>query len=222
MSQPYPGQPYPAGQPYPGGQAGPIVPGQVPPGYAYGYPGYPPPPPPPVAPGGQRLAEFVDRLLARIIDTVILSAVATVIILPLYLGLLFAVINNAEGQEVTSPNGRTTVELDDPAGFVLQFFGLFALIMVLSLAMSYIYEVEMMYRRGQTIGKRVMKIQVIMLDPAQSLTRWAAVKRWGVQFLCGFVPGLSLLDGLWQLWDRPYRQCLHDKAAATAVIKLNP
>ena len=40
-----------------------------PPGYAYGVPtGYPVvvvAPPPPVAPGGQRLAEFGDRLRAR-------------------------------------------------------------------------------------------------------------------------------------------------------------
>jgi uncharacterized RDD family membrane protein YckC len=175
-----------------------------------------------VSPSGHRLAEFLDRFLARLIDTLILGAASMVVIVPPYLVLLVAMVNSMEGREVTSPSGRTTVELEDPVGFMLQFFGLFALIIVLSLAMSYAYEVEMMWRRGQTIGKRVMKIQVVMLDPAAPLTRWVAVKRYGIQILCGFVPGLSLIDGLWQLLDKPYRQCLHDKVVATAVIKLNP
>ena len=35
------------------------------------------------------------------------------------------------------------------------------------------------------------------------------------------VPFLSWLDGLWQLWDKPYQQCLHDKVAQTVVVKVN-
>jgi hypothetical protein len=34
------------------------------------------------------------------------------------------------------------------------------------------------------------------------------------------VPFFNLLDGLWMLWDKPYLQALHDKAADTAVIKV--
>jgi hypothetical protein len=37
--------------------------------------------------------------------------------------------------------------------------------------------------------------------------------------VAGFVPGLQLIDGLWQLWDQPYRQCLHDKWPGTIVVK---
>ena len=36
------------------------------------------------------------------------------------------------------------------------------------------------------------------------------------------VPFLALVDGLWQLNDKPYRQTLHDKAAGTIVIKVAP
>jgi len=28
------------------------------------------------------------------------------------------------------------------------------------------------------------------------------------------------VDGLWQLWDKPFQQCLHDKAAGTVGVKL--
>jgi hypothetical protein len=28
-------------------------------------------------------------------------------------------------------------------------------------------------------------------------------------------------DGLWQLWDKPWQQCLHDKFAGTVVVKVS-
>ena len=80
----------------------------------------------------------------------------------------------------------------------------------------------MMHRSGQTLGKRIMKIRVVPLDPAGSLTRGMAAKRYLVQFPAGmFVPFFSYLDGLWQLWDKPYQQSLHDKFARTVVVKVS-
>ncbi|MEU3454082.1 hypothetical protein ABZ671_10820 [Micromonospora sp. NPDC006766] len=29
-------------------------------------------------------------------------------------------------------------------------------------------------------------------------------------------------DGFWQLWDKPWQQCLHDKFAGTVVVKVAP
>ena len=80
----------------------------------------------------------------------------------------------------------------------------------------------MMFRGGQTVGKRIMKIRVIPVDPTILLTRKIAFRRYLVLIAAAVVPGLGLLDGLWQLWDKPYRQCLHDKFAKTLVIKLDP
>ena len=36
------------------------------------------------------------------------------------------------------------------------------------------------------------------------------------------MPFFSYLDGLWQLWDKPFLQTLHDKAAQTVVVKVWP
>ena len=84
------------------------------------------------------------------------------------------------------------------------------------------YDVEYMHRSGQTLGKKVMKIRVMPIDPSRTLTRGMAVKRYLVQFVaCAFVPFLSYVDGLWQLWDKPYQQTLHDKAAQTVVVKVS-
>jgi uncharacterized RDD family membrane protein YckC len=206
------------------GQAGPPP---APPGYIYppGF-GYPPPPPP-VAPGGQRLAEFTDRLLARLIDTAILGGATAVVIIPICLIAVFAIFDNfsttvtiVDGEPV---GGRAPIEGADVFAYLLPLLGIIALLILLSLLLAYLYDVEMMFRSGQTIGKRIMKIQVIPLDPAQTLTRGLAVKRFLIQHVAVmFVPLLNWIDGLWQLWDKPYRQCLHDKFATTTVIKLGP
>src|SRR5262249_42920105 len=106
--------------------------------------------------------------------------------------------------------------------FILGLFGLIAFALVLAFVINYIYDVEMMFRSGQTIGKRAMKIRVMPVDPSLALTRGMAFKRYLVVLATTFVPGLGWVDGLWQLWDKPWRQCLHDKFAQTLVIKLNP
>jgi hypothetical protein len=50
-----------------------------------------------------------------------------------------------------------------------------------------------------------------------------AAKRYLVQHVAGtFVPFFSYIDGFWQLWDKPYLQTLHDKAAQTVVVKVLP
>jgi uncharacterized RDD family membrane protein YckC len=111
-----------------------------------------------------------------------------------------------------------------PWGF---FVGLFAIeigFLVLLMGLYYLYYVEYQLRRGgQTVGKRVMKVRVTPLDPAGRLNRGMLAKRWLVQAVAGsFIPFFSYLDGFWQLWDKPFQQCLHDKFAQTVVVKVNP
>ncbi|MEW2385772.1 RDD family protein [Micromonospora sp. NPDC047707] len=139
-----------------------------PPGYA-GPPG-PVPPPPTLAPNGQPLASFPDRLVAWLVDA------------------------------------------------ALAYVGLFVLVV----ALYWLYHVEYLLRRdGQTFGKKIMRLRVVPLDPARPLTRRTVGRRWLVQYLAGtLVPGLSYVDGFWQLWDKPWQQCLHDKFAETVVVKV--
>ena len=194
-----------------------------PPGYPPGPyyappPGYRPMPPPALSPGGQPLADFGNRLLAYLIDTAIMVGVTLVVALPVFLIFIFTVMR--ETIENTAPDG--TVPGDVFGEFlligVLLEFGL----LVFVLAAYYVYEVEMMYKSGQTVGKRVMKLRVVPLDPALRLTRGMAAKRWLVQYVGGAIlPFFSYLDGLWQLWDQPYLQTLHDKFAQTVVVKVS-
>jgi uncharacterized RDD family membrane protein YckC len=172
--------------------------------------------PPPVSPGGQPLADFGNRLLAYLIDTAILVGVTMVVALPAFLIFFFTVVRQAIDE--TGPDG--TVSNANVGEIVLGGLALELGLFVFILAATYVYAVELMYKSGQTVGKRVMRLRVVPLDPAARLTRGMAVKRWLVEYGAGtLLPLFNYLDGLWQLWDKPYQQCLHDKAAKTVVVK---
>ncbi|HET8659900.1 MAG TPA: RDD family protein [Micromonosporaceae bacterium] len=222
---PLPGPPAPHGQ-----WAPPRVPGRGPaPGYQ-GAPYQPSPghrPPPPTAPGGAPLAELGDRLLAYLVDAAILGGVSAIFILPALFYQLTLMVEwqadfvdryDAPGSPPPDPGEVLRDMLSTMAPVLWLYLGAAALGMVA----AYVYRVEMMWRTGQTVGKRLMSLRVVRLDaPAAPLTRTVAAKRWLVDSVAvQLVPLLGLLDGLWQLWDQPYRQCLHDKAAGTTVVKV--
>jgi uncharacterized RDD family membrane protein YckC len=160
----------------------------------------------PAAPGGAPLAEFGTRLAARLIDGLILSGITLVLFVPIAVGLL-----------LWAANASTEADVGPPW---LYLVGLEAGLILLIYALQFGYEVELAKRGGQTYGKRIMKIRVAPLDPARPLTRGALARRWLVMGPGSLLPGVGLLDGLWQLWDQPYRQCLHDKFAGTVVVKV--
>jgi uncharacterized RDD family membrane protein YckC len=180
-----------------------LTPPAHPPFHAAAYP-----PAVKVAPNGAPLASFGLRLAARIIDWLIVSAVYLVVTFSLRVAVLLVT--------------RSTVAYrSNPDRFIGAFI-LFELALLALLAlMVYLYEVELVLRRaGQSPGKRLMKLRITPLDPGRPLDRTALARRWGATLAIGLVPFGVLVDGLWQLWDQPYRQCLHDKAGGTVVVKV--
>ena len=173
-------------------------------------------PPQPMSPGGQPLADFGSRLLAYFIDGLIVGAASMVIALPVFFLVFFNMMSDIEA---TSTDGSQPN--------VGPFFGQLILLevglLVVLLAAYYFYYVEMLYRSGQTVGKKVAKVRVVPIDPGQRMTRGIAAKRYLAHIVAGsLIPFFSYLDGFWQLWDKPYLQCLHDKFARTVVVKVAP
>ncbi|MEV1329502.1 RDD family protein [Micromonospora costi] len=224
----------PAGGPWPtaGGFAPPAGPQPygVPPQYA--PPGYPPPgypyqpaPPPVVTPAGQPLASFPDRLLAWLVDTLIASGVMFLLFMPVFLVVWWNMITELSRMSRVSADGTSAPP--DPAMMITDVMLPLLIaelgLLVLMVGLYWLYHVEYLLRHGgQTLGKKVMKIRVVPLDPTRTLDRGVVGRRWLVQHLAGaFVPGLSYLDGLWQLWDKPWQQCLHDRFAGTVVVKVS-
>ncbi len=185
--------------------------------------GWRPPLPPPLAPNGQPLGSFGDRLLAFLIDALIMFAIALVWTVPIMIWWMSTVFNamslNVHRLQ-EDPNARPDFMFSF-ADFWLPYLVFIVTSIGLGLLLTYVYLVEYQLRRGQTIGKRAMKLRVVPVDPAAALTRSHLVKRWLVERVAtSFVPLLGWVDGLWQLWDKPFQQCLHDKAAQTVVVKV--
>ncbi|MEK8171098.1 RDD family protein [Streptomyces sp. M19] len=138
------------------------------------------------------LASLGRRLLARIVDGLIIGIPVSV------------VMSLAMG--ATTRRGRRQVDRhhDRVRHRVLPLRGI------------------MLTTSGQTVGKRLTRIRVAMLDDGRVPSGSPGWMRAGVYALpeivpcCGFV--FWLVNVLWCTWDRPYRQCLHDKAARTVVV----
>ncbi|MEV0273052.1 RDD family protein [Hamadaea sp. NPDC050747] len=202
--------------PPPGGYA---VPQQTYPGYA---PGYPRPvylQPAPLAPNGQPLADFFSRLGAYLIDGLIMGSIGAIVAIPLVIWWVYTFVSEVTTIQ-TSADGTTQIDSSEFTGLLWGYLAIFGVILIVNLVVSYLYLVEFTWRSGQTIGKRVVKLKIVPVDPAAERTRGMLAKRWLVEHGGALVPFFSYVDGLWQLWDKPLQQCLHDKAARTVVVKI--
>jgi uncharacterized RDD family membrane protein YckC len=160
-------------------------------------------------------------LVAYILDAVIVGGVVFVLALPLIMWWFISFMSEMTHFESSYDPQRPSVTGPDIGRFFAGYFLLIGAMVLLALTISYFYFVEMAWKSGQSIGKRVVKLQIVPVDPAGARSRGMFVKRWAVERVTAvFVPFFSYLDGLWQLWDKPFQQCLHDKAAQTVVVKI--
>ncbi len=131
----------------------------------------------------------------------------------------------------------TQASYDPGKGVIVPGGGAFLASLLISLLVGatwIAYEFLMLKQRGQTVGKIVMGIKVVPVGgtlDAGGLGTDVAIKRagvlWGPPQLLQWVPLVSwigsifyLVNVLWQFWDKPLQQCLHDKAANTIVVKI--
>ncbi|MEV0717044.1 RDD family protein, partial [Asanoa sp. NPDC050611] len=164
---------------------------------------------PTVGPAGQQLAGFGDRFLAYLIDGLIVGMAWLVLACPI---MIFALI---------LPLTRLDDDGQLTGAAVAWLLAGYAALFLLQFVLIYLYFVEYHLRTGQTVGKRVMSLRVQPIQPERALDRGILARRFLVQFVAGgFVPFFSWIDGLWQLWDKPLAQTLHDKAAETVVAKV--
>ncbi len=197
------------------------------------YPGYPQPsgfgqPHPaysnPVMPKDPALAEWWRRLLARLIDGIVLSCVLGLVLAPLwvppwttFLHSLQNIVNQYPGGLSGNPAATTAM-----ANAEATFIGKILYIVVLFYIGAFAYDWIQHALWGQTIGKRALRTMVVTVDGRGKISAGAAGGRAAIYALVPGVPvvgGLfALVNELWLTWD-PRRQCLHDKAAHTVVIK---
>ncbi|MFJ6349179.1 RDD family protein [Streptomyces sp. NPDC092046] len=156
-----------------------------------------------------RPAGLGKRLAARLIDTVVLGAVVGAVAYPFVTG---AVDHINEKIEAAKQSGVTVqVWLIDSTTSVQLGIVLAAL-----LVLGALYEALPTSRWGRTLGKKLCGIEVRDIEAHEPPAFGAALRRWLVYSVLGLLV-LGVLNVLWCLFDRPWRQCWHDKAARTFV-----
>ena len=155
--------------------------------------------------GQMRYAEWIDRVLAALIDGALTFAV--MIVLFFIFGALTAASAGVGGDDNPLPGGILCL------GMLITFISVFGL--------GIFNKIYLVSKRGSSIGQGVMNLRVV--DATGNIPPMGTLLiRLLVQVGMSFVPFLSiflvLADVLWPLWDEQ-KQTLHDKAAGTFVIK---
>ncbi|MFE6667746.1 RDD family protein [Streptomyces sp. NPDC057697] len=184
------------------------------------------PPPPPYDPGPYGgggpyggtdplagmppLAEPGKRILARLIDFLIISIPLYLISLP-WGGAVEVSDNNGNGSGVSDVFSQTY------SGHQLVWS-------LIGLVVYVAYDTYFTHKDGRTLGKRMLKLRVAMLNDGRVPDTGASFLRAVVLWL----PALLCCPCLWWLinivlmfTDKPYRQGLQDKAAKTVVVQTN-
>ncbi|MGW7264801.1 RDD family protein [Streptomyces sp. NPDC054842] len=156
-----------------------------------------------------RPAGLGRRLAARLVDTVVLAGVTSVAAVPLGTRALDHVNDKIDAAK---QSGETvTVWLLD--GTTTTCLGI---VLAVLLVFGVLYEVLPTVRWGRTLGKKLCGLQVRDIEGGDPPAFAPALRRWLVYSIPG-VLAIGAVGVLWCLFDRPWRQCWHDKAAHTFV-----
>ncbi|MBC2877734.1 MULTISPECIES: RDD family protein [Streptomyces] len=156
-----------------------------------------------------RPAGLGRRLAARLIDTVVLGGAVAAVAVPLWAR---AVSHIDEKVDRAKRSGETVTVwlLDGTTGTYL------AIVLAALLLGGVLYEVLPTATWGRTPGKKLCGVRVLDIESHDTPSFAAALRRWLVYSLLGVV-AVGVLNAVWCLFDRPWRQCWHDKAARTFV-----
>ncbi|MFE6722065.1 RDD family protein [Streptomyces albidoflavus] len=144
---------------------------------------------PPLAPSGK-------RVVARVIDMIIVGVVVWLLSMLFNVGTWDSDVDNIDA-------GKS--------------FGQSLIAAILYIG----YDTILTARTGQTVGKRLMHLRVADLHngatPSTQTSLIRAVVLWlPFAFCCACV--WTIICGGWSFFDRPYKQGLHDKAAKTVEV----
>ena len=193
----------------------------------------------PTTPDGELLAGWWWRVLAYVIDTIIISVVSSIVSIPAQIQMQRDLMPVMERFDRAMQNPDTPPDFgaffNDYLGIMQQHaFWLVAPTVILTL----LYWVIFLRWKGATPGKLMLGMRVRLRDQAGTLPWSSIIARMIVQFgvvwtvfvvafmtasvtmfvLWILVSMIMLIDPLWATWDSK-RQTLHDKLAATNVVR---
>ncbi|MFC8344384.1 RDD family protein [Streptomyces sp. NPDC057280] len=156
-----------------------------------------------------RPAGLGKRLAARLLDTVVVLGVTAVAAVPLGTKALDHVDEKIDAAKLS---GETvTVWLLD--GTTSTYLGV---ILAVLLLFGVLYEALPTAKWGRTFGKKLLGLEVRDIEGGEPPSFGAALRRWLVYSVPGLL-AIGVVGVVWGLFDKPWRQCWHDKAAHTFV-----
>ncbi|MFE9772906.1 RDD family protein, partial [Streptomyces sp. NPDC005931] len=156
-----------------------------------------------------RPAGLGKRLAARLVDTLVLGGVTALAAVPLGIRAVDHVDAKIEAARLS---GETvTVWLLD--GTTSTYLGIVLAVLLLTGVLS---EVLPTVKWGRTLGKKLLGLEVRDIEGHEAPGFGAALRRWLVYSIPGLLV-VGVVGVLWCLFDKPWRQCWHDKAAHTFV-----
>ncbi|WP_306203903.1 RDD family protein [Actinoplanes sp. RD1] len=195
-----------------------------PPGWGAPPPGYPPLPfayPVQARPHGLALAGLGRRLVARLIDIVVVFLL-NVVVNGWLAYQLWLEIEPTYRAIMADPLTAETDAASPRASWI------YLTMLVVATALWCAYEVPALANSGQTLGKRLMGIKVMKLDDTAPLgggrafARWSRLGMWTPLWSCyvGFLAQLIYAGSV--LFEPKLHQALHDKSARTVVVAVPP
>jgi uncharacterized RDD family membrane protein YckC len=173
-------------------------------------------------PHGLMLAGAGSRLVARIVD--ILAVLLLCVIANFWFAVEFwrDVRPFIDAAMRLEPDAQALPPVPESANILL------IVMSVVACAVWFAYEVPASANSGQTLGKRLLGIKVVRLESEDRLGFGRSFRRWmrlGLPTLfwaacAGLTFLLQVIDCLFVVIDKPLRQALHDKSAATVVIQV--
>ncbi|MFF4606676.1 RDD family protein [Streptomyces sp. NPDC001339] len=149
------------------------------------------------------------RLAARLIDTLVLGAVTAAVAVPMWSTVTEHI--DAKVEAARQSGRQVTVYLLDGTTAPV-----FATILAVLLIGGALYEALPVLKWGRTLGKKLCGVRVLDIESHDTPALGAALKRWFVYSLLGVLV-VGVVNAVWCVFDKPWRQCWHDKVARTFV-----
>ncbi|MFD9215689.1 RDD family protein [Streptomyces sp. NPDC087659] len=156
-----------------------------------------------------RPAPLGRRFGARLIDTAVLGGLVGAASYPFVSAALAHIDEKIQAAKLSGET-VTVWLIDGTTAFHL------GLSLITMLVLGTLYEALPTARWGRTLGKRLLGLQVRDIESHEPPSFVAALLRWLVHGVLGVLV-VGVLNVLWCVFDRPWRQCWHDKAAHTFV-----
>jgi uncharacterized RDD family membrane protein YckC len=171
---------------------------------------------------GLPIAPMWARLVARLID------IAVVLVLNVVVNgwFVYQYWQEVYPQARDAFNAALSGQKSEPFAASSRLSYLEIVIIVLAAALWFAYEVPAIAGRGQTFGKRIMRVKVMRLEGTEPIGVGRAIRRWNplglptLMWYCGIGFLLQIVDSVSALFDWPLRRAFHDRSAGTVVVRL--